>query len=367
MTTRQPFFAILLATLAIPLHLTACAGAPAAPGAPSARVDAARLASELTLWPEESRRTIAESVARAAAGGSAPPFAVFDADGTLWSSDATESFIAYLEERGILTAAELRPEIKVVPFLPGEGVYSYYQRLCAMDKAIGYPFAAQVFAGFTLAQLRSHYEAMMKTAGSHVRVWKDGAFADEFVAVPKLFPQQAQLIRALAKSGVKVYIVTASSEELVRFLACDPACGAGFDLNLPPEQVIGVNLLLRDDKTGAATSSRLRLNRSPRLFDAQNTREQWETLRVTSFVLPPVSMYSGKVAAITTFIHPTQPPVLVAGDSGNDFPMLFHSAGARIWVKHHYTQPGLFEEAMKKYGQLPDPARGWVHGAWDVK
>lgn len=99
----------------------------------------------------------------------------------------------------------------------------------------------------------------------------------------------------------------------------------------------------------------------------QNTREQLESLRVTSFVQPPASMYSGKVAAITAFIHPTQQPVLAAGDSGSDFPMLFHCVGARIWVEHHHTQPGLFEAAMKTYDQVHGAAHGWVRGSWDIK
>jgi phosphoserine phosphatase len=261
--------------------------------------------------------------------------------------------------------------LKLVPFLPGEGVSSYYQRLCAKDKAIGYPWCAQVFAGFTLAELRRHYAAMMKTPGCRVRVWtvdEDGRpiAKDEFVAVPKLFPQQAQLIRTLEKNGIRVFIVTASPEELVRFLACSPAVDPGFDLNLPPERVIGVNVLLRDDKTGDVTSSRLFLNKNKTLFDADNPRERWESRRLTSFVLPPVTMYTGKVAAITAFIHPTQPPVLAAGDSGSDFPMLFFSAGARLWVDHSYTAPGIVEKAMTTYQGLPDPRRGWVRATWDL-
>jgi hypothetical protein len=76
---------------------------------------------------------------------------------------------------------------------------------------------------------------------------------------------------------------------------------------------------------------------------------------------------SGKVAAIASFIHPMQPPVLAAGDSGGDFPMLFYSSGARIWVEHPYTAADAFSEAMKTYRQASEPARGWVHTLWDMK
>ncbi len=339
-------------------------------GNPPAKPEAAKLAAELTLWPPADRQAIANAVA-AAAAKVAQPFATLDADGTLWSSDATESFIAYLETQGLLTPDRLEPALKLVPFLPGEGVYSYYQRLCAKDKAIGYPWCTQVFAGFTLAELRQQYAAMMKTPGSQVRVWTVGAdqkavAREEFVPVPKLFPQQVQLVQALEKNGVRVFIVTASPEELVRFLACAPAADPRFNLNLPPEHVIGVNTLLRDDQTGAVTAARLRLGKSPALFDAATSRERWESQRLTSFVLPPVTMAAGKVAAITSFIHPTQPPVLAAGDSSGDFPMLFYSAGARIWVDHPYTAAGTWEQAQKTYQEAPDPQRGWVRGTWDV-
>ena len=157
-------------------------------------VDTGRLESALTLWPQEDRHIIAASVAQAAGQGTEQPFATFDADGTLWSSDATESFMAYLDSRGLLTPGHLEPSLKVIPFLPGEGVFSYYLRLCAQDKAIGYPWCTQVFAGFTLAELRREYEAMMKTDGSKVQVWNGTKFEDQFIAVPKPWPQQLQLV-----------------------------------------------------------------------------------------------------------------------------------------------------------------------------
>ncbi len=338
---------------------------PVATSSAKFSIDAIQLESALTLWPEEDRHSIAVSVAKAAADDLEQPFAVFDADGTIWSSDATESFMAYLESKGVLTPDHLEPSLKVVPFLPDEGVYSYYLRLCALNKAIGYPWCTQVFAGFTLEELRGYYQDMMKTAGSQVRVWNGTAFEEKFVAVPKPWPAQVQLIHALEESGVRVFIVTASPEEIARFLACAPACDPTFEFNLPHERVIGINTLLRDDKTGEVTSSRLRLNGSSVLFDSLHTREQWEKLRVTSFILPPVTMYAGKVAGITSFINPTQPPVLAAGDSSSDFPMLFYSAGARIWVEHPYTPADTFSKAMRTYQGANEAERGWIHGLWD--
>jgi phosphoserine phosphatase len=324
------------------------------------------LESALTLWPEADRKMIATSVA-GAANHQECPYATFDADGTLWSSDATDAFIAYLDAKQILTPDQLDEEIQVIPLLKDEGVYSYYQRLCGIDHAIGYPFAAQAFAGFSLSELRGHYETMMISPAFTVRVWRHGAFVEECISVPKIFPQQAQLIRALEANGIKVHIVTASPEELIRFLACDPSCHPDFDLNLPPERVIGINVELRDEATGNLTTSRMRLAHAPTLFDDSNKRKEWESRRLTPIVVPPVTMFEGKVAAISTFIHPTQPPVLAAGDSDSDLPMLYHSAGARVWVRNAGSTPDTISARFEVHRHLPDSNDRWIYTQWNEK
>ena len=68
------------------------------------------------------------------------------------------------------------------------------------------------------------------------------------------------------------------------------------------------------------------------------------------------------------FVHPSGAgPVLAAGDSASDFPMLFYGTGARVWVEHTYTRSGTFEHAMEMYRNSPEPSRGWVHGTWDME
>ena len=50
----------------------------------------------------------------------------------------------------------------------------------------------------------------------------------------------------------------------------------------------------------------------------------------------PATWYAGKVAAIKEWIHPSQRPILVAGDSPNDFYMQFYAnveeGGVRVRI-----------------------------------
>ena len=50
-----------------------------------------------------------------------------------------------------------------------------------------------------------------------------------------------ELIAYLRANNVDVWIVSASLEEVVRMVASDPEYG----LSIPPERVIGVNLMLK--------------------------------------------------------------------------------------------------------------------------
>lgn len=85
-----------------------------------------------------------------------------------------------------------------------------------------------------------------------VRIWseKDGKFVESYVFAPRIYPRQRQLIHTLIASGVRVYIVSASLEELVRMVACD----ARYGLNVEPQRVIGVTLMLNDPNTGELTA-----------------------------------------------------------------------------------------------------------------
>lgn len=304
---RMRFFALVATSLL---------GSPPALAAPPA----------LTNWSRQNADRIEALIARAPAGS----YAVFDADNTLWRNDLEESLLAFMELRGELKPQTLPAALQPVPMLPGESLYGYYSRLCDIDDDLGYPWIAQVFAGFTLGRLKQEVDALMAHRDPiPVRYRAGGKEVHDVVYAPRPYPGQQQLIRRLTAARIKVWIVTAAGEELCRMVASDPRYG----LNVAPENVVGVNLWLRDPAAGTLTTSRKSARAGAPLSEAMR-----EKLVLTPYLCEPASWYVGKVSAIQTAIDPVRRPWLVAGDSPSDWWMLFYANGARgggrVWVNH---------------------------------
>ena len=135
------------------------------------------------------------------------------------------------------------------------------------------------------------------------------------IPIPQIFPAQQELIATLQARGVEVWIVSASLEELVRMVISDPKYG----VNLPPERVIGVNLMLqKPDKTVTVGAIERREGRCGNDHYLSESRMSWT---LTSYPFAPLTWYGGKVSAILEWIDESQRPILVAGDSPNDFYM----------------------------------------------
>ncbi len=74
-------------------------------------------------------------------GGDAAPLAVFDADGTLWGTDANENFLSHLDAHGLVRNSKT------------ETIRQEYDRRCEQDKHAGYQWGAQVCAGLRIEQV----------------------------------------------------------------------------------------------------------------------------------------------------------------------------------------------------------------------
>jgi len=101
-----------------------------------------------------------------------------------------------------------------------------------------------------------------------------------------------KLVAALRAVGIESWIVSATHQWIVETVA--PL------YEIPADHVIGMRLELCDGT-------------------------------LTTQVIKPVTVKEGKVKAIQTYIHPTARPLLVAGDSSNDWPMLEYSQGLRLF------------------------------------
>ncbi len=178
--------------------------------------------------------------------------AVFDADETLWSHDVGEGFFQWLIQHNHL-------QVKT----PDAGFFQHYLNLCAKDKRIGYPYAAQAMAGLSEDRVRT-------LAAEYFDTFKHN-----------IYPAQQKLIRQLQDAGATVWIVSASNQWIVE--------AAAPHFNVPLDKVVGIRVAV-------------------------------EKGQVTERIVAPVTYREGKVAAIQKYIG--QQPVLVAGDSMTDYEML---------------------------------------------
>ncbi len=271
---------------------------------------------DLPHWPAEAAQQLQALIRRHAHSGA---YAVFDADNTSYQHDLIGAFLPFLETKGVLTRENMEPSLKLIPFLDQgdepESLHSYYLRLGEIDDQVGYPWASQIFAGFTLRELKLHLDELWaSTEPIATTCWQDGKATPMLVSRPRVLRGQQELYQALRENGIEVYVVSAASEELVRMVLSDPRYG----YHVKPENIIGVSLLLRRRDTGEVTTARKLIAqgryRPEDLLDHEMTSALWA----------PTPWHEGKQAAIHTHIHQWKKPVLVAGDTpASDGPMLF--------------------------------------------
>ncbi|MFI7008380.1 haloacid dehalogenase-like hydrolase [Streptomyces sp. NPDC050145] len=289
------------------------------PGATTAGSRQRSVAAELSHWPAPVADKLAKVITAHDHEGA---YAVFDADNTSYRNDLEESLLPFLEMKGVLTRDTMDPTLKIVPFKDTathkETLTEYYARLCDIDDQVSYPWAAQIFSGFTLKQLKGYVDELLAYEGP----LPDG------VKPPQLSTGMRELYRSLSRHGIRVYVVSAASEDLVRMVLADPKYGYG----VRPENVLGVSALLKDRRTGEVTSSRKEI--AAGTFDPAKLADR----ELTSTLWAPATWYEGKPAAISTYVDPWQKPILAAGDTPkSDGPMLFRSTdvehgGVRVWV-----------------------------------
>ncbi|KAI9050553.1 hypothetical protein LZ554_005714 [Drepanopeziza brunnea f. sp. 'monogermtubi'] len=317
---------VVAACLAITAH--------AVPG----NVPASYQTDTLKSWPPAAATALKTMIAKNAHKSN---YAVFDADNTIWKNDVTEAALPYLENLGVISREKIDPSLKLIDFKDDsnntESLYSYYTRLCEIDVVICYPWIAQVFAGFTLRELKCHIDDLFAlNVTIPITYWEKGVVVKGEIEPPKVFTKQVELINELQKNGIEVYIVSAANEEVVRMVVSDPKYG----YNVKPENVLGVATVLKCAKTGDITSSRKQI--SAGIYNETANMD----LELSTYLWTPATWYAGKWAAILTYVDMWKKPVLAAGDTpGSDTYMHFNvdieKGGMRLWVKR---SPEKYEE-----------------------
>ena len=318
----------------------------------------------MNLWPSQQRSLLNQTISAASEATGA--FAVFDADNTIWHHDVEEALISWMDSKGLIDLASLSPQLLPLPPLPLESGYSYYSRLSELSHSTSYLWAVQALSGFSLEELQSMLDEMMRLqapiqATSMKLINGKIEQREHLINIPRIFPAQAQLIQELQNNNIDVWVVSASAEDLVRMLCCDPKYG----LELPPERIIGVNMLLSGVDGTVFTSAQERMSGHKGqgyYFSSKRMKS-----RMTHHLHAPATWYAGKVSAIKEWIHPSKKPMLVAGDSPNDFYMQFYadvmSGGARLRITKEecHTQQLKAAQALYSSGTTDNNAyKGWV-------
>ncbi len=287
----------------------------------------------LKNWPEK----ISEQFEKLAdAYGYNDNYAVFDADGTIWSNDLSESLLAVLESEKIVSVGRYDEFMFPLPIRAGESLVSYYLRLCDADISLGYFWLCQAFSGFTPGQLKEHIDDLFHQTGpiSYMEVQNDGATKEKQIERPVIFPWQKELRAFLFDRGINVHVVTASQEELVRMVVADPKYG----LDIPSSSVTGMKLALRSSNGQKLLGQ----------YDKSLDKEYYEST-FTSSLAGMTTWYSGKVAAIKEYIDPFKKPVLAAGNSASDLEMLNYAEtnpGIKLLVTENDEQQTLLKEKI---------------------
>lgn len=302
-------------------------------------------ATDLKHWPKDAAQNLESMIAANANKGS---YAVFDMDNTSYRYDLTESLLPFLEMKGVLTREKLDPSLKLIPFKDQDGrqesLNSYYNRLCEIDDLVCYPWIAQSFSGLTLQELKGYIDELMSYGKTIPATYYEGdTLKTTEINPPRLFRGIQELYAKLRENGIEVYVMTAAHEELVRMVASDPRYG----YNVKPENVIGVTTLLKDRKTGALTTTRKQV--AAGTYDPEANLP----LEITPYLWTPATWFTGKYAAILTYIDPWKKAVLIAGDTPvSDGPMLFYGVdaakgGLRVWVDRKSKYRTQIETMMK--------------------
>jgi phosphoserine phosphatase len=254
------------------------------------------MANPLSSWSPAHQKQLRSTIK--AAQKDPDSFVVFDGDNTIWKHDVTEGMMAWLEQKGVITLDAFEDNLLPIAPKPMESVYGYYDRLCAqMGHSACYLWSAQAFQGVTLSVMRSELKAMMATS-EPIRVtrYHQDKLTTIDVPVPTIFTEQVELISELQKNDIDVWVVSASLEELVRMVVSDP----DFGVNIPPEKVIGVNMLIHSPDGSVWASAQ---HRQGGMMGADYFTEERLSGVLSHHIYAPATWYAGKVAAIQEWTH----------------------------------------------------------------
>lgn len=237
--------------------------------------------------------------------------------------DKTYTFIYenYLKD-GKMTLNEIKATEEFKDFR-GKLAFLYEAIGGSFSHDVSYPWVLYLFHGMT----RQEVKALAKEANdfgignklesytiesSDVLIGEAGKVSHKYKSGLRTQPEVANLFHELRDNGIKVYVVSASLQDIVQVFANDRSYG----YNLDEENVYGMRLEMNGDKY------------------TYNYKKGY-----------PQTQTKGKVEVINKYIKPQhngKEPILVAGDSGGDYNMLTEFKDIKVLL------------LMKREGKLDD-------------
>jgi phosphoserine phosphatase len=313
-------------------------------------------------WLPENVEALADLIARVGRGSPSydpahPPYAVFDWDNTCLAGDLGDAFFYGACRRAALPLREEAIWNVLTPSEEREALYAAWQAVASQAGNVNqaalaafrwqmarsfrllaqrihdwaYAWQTQALAGLTPSQVEALTDLIIeeesrRPLGHEVLPAPDGRREAELIPQGlRLYPQMAELRRRLEMAGIISWVVTATSEIIVR--------AGAHRLGFARERVLG-------------------------------TRSQLADGRITGQIKETFACGPGKVELIRRYIHPTQRPVLVVADGLTDRDMLEYGSDVRLVIDRGV--PGLKEraEAGRARGErwLLQPPFPEVHG-----
>lgn len=285
---------------------------------------------------------------------------VFDFDNTTVSRDIGDGTFAWMIKNKMINTAEIKPispefnlDGKNISVDQGADITEYYENIQESTKhqandtslnLIGYDWVVQVMAGKTVFDVtEASKNAFMNNQA--IRDREKGTETKINVTegktsyrVPFFHPENVDLIGNLLLNGYDVYFISASNVWSIRYMVTKELPKLlkkefGKDLHIKPENIFGVNTLIRDKRTGKLYKDAYLVrekSKQGRLY-ANLDPEEIKNYELTNQLVSPVPGYEGKAATLVQYVlKDDEKPFLVCGDSPGDFAML-HLSQNKLW------------------------------------
>ncbi len=240
-------------------------------------------------------------------------YVILDFDNTLMCHDIGEAAFAQLLMDGRINRDSITPTLRPLPCEePEENLYSYYQRLCRKNNRLGYQWIVQIMHGLRVSDVIDATEQACQWE-SPFEYWHDNTRC--FVRSPKPYVEMQSLVSCCHSLGIQTFVVSASNIFSVRW-------SAQRHFGIPGSDVIAIAPYVSD---GNQCLNPQKLDNCDSIINGI----------LTPLLNSPVPCFQGKVDAITAYIKRRNPPLLIAGDSGNDWPMMTHFTSdktLRLWI-----------------------------------